>query len=83
MTNLESAVKLVWDVFDDIQGGEIYVQKILLQIYWILQKQLIQIKIKFIGVRPGEKINEIMISKDDSQYTYSYNNYYKILPSLK
>ena len=35
-------------------------------------------KIKFIGVRPGEKINEIMISKDDSQYTYSHNNYYKI-----
>ena len=83
MTNLESAVKLVWDAFDDMQGGEIYVQKNpsanILDIAKAINPNK---KIKFIGVRPGEKINEIMISKDDSQHTYSYNNYYKILPSL-
>ena len=27
MTNLDSAVRLVWKVFDDMKGGEIYVQK--------------------------------------------------------
>ena len=39
-------------------------------------------KIEIIGIRPGEKINETMISQDDSRYTYSYKNYYKILPSI-
>ena len=38
--------------------------------------------IKLIGIRPGEKINETMINQDDSEYTYSYNNFYKILPSI-
>ena len=39
-------------------------------------------KIKFIGIRPGEKIHESMISKEDSFYTYEYKKYFKILPSF-
>ena len=39
-------------------------------------------KIKIIGIRPGEKIHEQMIGSEDAAYTYSYKDYYKILPSI-
>ena len=35
-----------------------------------------------IGIRPGEKLHEEMISNDDSNSTYEYTNYYKILPQI-
>jgi len=83
MTTLESAVKLVWKVFDDMQGGEIYVEKNpsvkIIDIAKAIDKKK---NIKIIGIRPGEKIHEIMISKDDSRFTYSYKNFYKILPQI-
>jgi len=37
---------------------------------------------KIVGIRPGEKLHEEMIGKDDSIYTYEYDNYYKILPAI-
>jgi len=41
-----------------------------------------QAKHTIIGVRPGEKLHEQMISKDDAPYTYEYDNYFKILPAI-
>lgn len=83
MTTLESAVKLVWKVFDDMQGGEIYVEKNpSVKIIDIAKAIDNKKKLKIIGIRPGEKIHEIMISKDDSRYTYSYKDFYKILPLI-
>ena len=37
---------------------------------------------EIIGVRPGEKLHEQMISVEDSPFTYEYDNYFKILPTL-
>ena len=83
VTTLESAVKLVWKVFDDMTGGEIYVDKNpSVKIIDIAKAIDFKKKIKFIGIRPGEKINETMISSEDSRYTYDYKDYYKILPSI-
>ena len=39
-------------------------------------------KHKIIGIRPGEKLHEQMISKNDSYSTYEYSDYYKILPAI-
>ena len=39
-------------------------------------------KHKIIGVRPGEKIHEQMISKEDAMCTYQYSDYFKILPMI-
>ena len=39
-------------------------------------------KINIIGVRPGEKIHEQMISTEESPFTYEYKEYYKILPQV-
>ena len=35
-----------------------------------------------IGIRPGEKIHEQMIGVEDAPFTYEYNDYFKILPSI-
>ena len=35
-----------------------------------------------IGIRPGEKIHEQMISHEDSLFTFEYEDYYKILPQI-
>ena len=39
-------------------------------------------KQEIIGIRPGEKLHEQMISEEDSHYTYEYPRHYKILPVI-
>ena len=83
MISLEQGVKLVWHAFEDMVGGEIYVKKIpsikVIDIAHVISPKA---KHKIIGIRPGEKLHEQMISAEDSEYTYEYSNYYKILPQI-
>ena len=83
MISLEEGVKSVWHAFDDMHGGEIYVKKIpSIKIKDIAELIAPKAKLKIIGTRPGEKLHEQMISSDESNSTYDYNNYYKILPQI-
>ena len=83
MITLEDAVKLVWQAFDDMVGGEIYIKKIPSMKVTDLAKAVDERSTQeIVGVRPGEKLHEQMISEEDSQHTYEYGGYYKILPSI-
>ena len=83
MITLEQGVELVWHAFNDMQGGEIYVKKIpSVNIVDLAKAIRPGGKIKFIGIRPGEKLHEQMISQEDAHYTYEYKSYYKILPMI-
>lgn len=83
MITLEQAVELVWHAVDDMQGGEIYVKRIpSMTILDIAKAVAPQAEHKIIGVRPGEKIHEQMISLEDAPHTYQYDNHYKILPAI-
>ena len=83
MISLDQGVKLVWHAFDDMIGGEIYVKKIpSMKITDIAKVISPNAKEKIIGIRPGEKLHEQMISQEDSFYTYEYSDYYKILPQI-
>jgi len=83
MITLEQGVMLVWHAIEDMLGGEIYVRKIpsmnIMQIAEVLAPNTGR---KFIGIRPGEKLHEEMISVEDANYTFEYDHYYKILPML-
>ncbi len=83
MITLEQGVELVWHAFDDTQGGEIYVKKIpsmkMTELAYALAPNC---KLEFVGIRPGEKLHEQMISPEDSYYTYEYGEHYKILPAI-
>jgi UDP-N-acetylglucosamine 4,6-dehydratase (inverting) len=83
MISLEQAVELVWHAFENMVGGEIYVKKIpSMTITDIAKAVAPQAKLDIIGIRPGEKLHEQMISSEDSFSTYEYSSYYKILPAL-
>ena len=83
MISVEQGVELVWKIFDDMLGGEIYVKKIpSMKITDIAKVVAPNAKHKIIGIRPGEKLHEEMISEDDSNSTYEYADYYKILPQI-
>ena len=83
MISLDQGVKLVWKAFEDMKGGEIYIKKIpSMKVVEIAKVIAPKAKHKIIGIRPGEKLHEQMISSDDSYSTYEYPNYYKILPQI-
>jgi UDP-N-acetylglucosamine 4,6-dehydratase (inverting) len=83
MISLDQGVELVWHAFDNMMGGEIYVKKIpSMKIIDIANCIAPKAKYKIIGIRPGEKLHEQMISADDSYSTYEYSSYYKILPQI-
>jgi UDP-N-acetylglucosamine 4,6-dehydratase len=83
MISLDQGVDLVWHAFEDMIGGEIYVKKIpSIRVIDIAKVIAPKAKYKIIGIRPGEKLHEQMISSDDANSTYEYSNYYKILPQI-
>ena len=83
MISLEQSVELVWHAFEDMIGGEIYVKKIpSAKIVDIASAISPNSKHEIIGIRPGEKMHEQMINAEDSNSTYEYKNYYKILPQI-
>jgi len=83
MISLEEGVDLVWHVFNDMIGGEIYVKKIpSMKVIDIAKAVNSEAKHEIMGLRPGEKIHEEMISSGDAPYTYEYSGHYKILPSI-
>src|SRR3546814_13537233 len=66
-----------------MEGGEIYVRKIpSMKVTDLARVVAPDAKLEFIGIRPGEKLHEQMISPEDAHYTYAYPDYYKILPTI-
>jgi UDP-N-acetylglucosamine 4,6-dehydratase len=83
MISLEEAVKLVWHTFDDMEGGEIYVKKIpSMKVTDLARVVAPEAEQKVVGIRPGEKLHEQMISAEDALYTYEYPEHFKILPNI-
>lgn len=84
MITLEQGVELVWHALEDMIGGEIYVKKIpSMKVVDIAHAVAPDARHDIIGIRPGEKLHEQMISSEDAQHTYEYRDHYKILPGLQ
>lgn len=80
---LEQAVQFVRQSIERLEGGEIFVPKIpSVKIMDLADALAPSLPKEFCGIRPGEKLNELMISADDSRHTIEYDNYYVILPEL-
>lgn len=83
MISLEEGVELVWHAFEDMVGGEIYVKKIpSMKVIDLARVVAPECRQEIIGIRPGEKLHEQMISAEDAYYTYEYPEHYKILPTI-
>ncbi len=83
MITLEQGIDLVWHAFEDMVGGEIYVKKIpSMKVVDIARAIAPESEPQIIGIRPGEKLHEQMISTEDSYTTYEYPDHFKILPAI-
>ncbi len=81
---LENGVKFVLKNFARMQGGEIFVPKIpSVRITDLALAMAPDLPQKIIGIRPGEKIHEIMCPEDDSHLTIEFEDHYVISPSIK
>lgn len=83
MISLEEAVELVFHAFEDMVGGEIYVKKIpSMKVTDLARVVAPEAKQEMVGIRPGEKLHEEMVSAEDAHYTYEYAEHFKILPAI-
>ena len=81
--DLEQGVEFVLSSLEDMIGGEIYIPKIpSMRVIDFINNICPNKKIVEIGIRPGEKLHEIMITKDDTKYTYDYKDRYIIEPNI-
>ena len=80
---LEQAVEMVLEALESMKGGELYVKKIPSMKITDLAKAIApNLPIKEVGIRPGEKIHEQMITKEDARNTIELEDYYIILPQI-
>ena len=81
---LQQGVDFVLKNFARMYGGEIFVPKIpsikMTDLASAIAPNLPQ---KIVGIRPGEKLHEIMCPVDDSYHTFEYDDHFVIAPSIK
>lgn len=83
LITLDKAVKMVWHALEDCIGGEVYVRKCpSMKIIDMASAIAPGVRQEVVGIRPGEKLHEIMIGVEDARHTYEYEAYYKIVPTI-
>lgn len=81
---LEQGVELVFKALAESEGGETYISKIpSFHISDLAEAMLPGCKIKGIGIREGEKLHEVMVTKDDCRSTYEFDKHYIIYPHFE
>jgi len=81
---LNQGVEFVLKSLNLMQGGEIFVPKIpSFKVSDVAKIIAPDTPIKVIGIRPGEKLHEVMITEDDAGNTYDFDDYYAILPAIE
>lgn len=79
--DLERAFQIILFALDNMEGGEIFVPKAptmkLTDLFKILAPQA---KRNIIGIRPGEKLHEILLTQDEARHAVELKDYYVILP---
>jgi UDP-N-acetylglucosamine 4,6-dehydratase len=81
--SLDGGVDMVFHALDQAWGGEIFIPKIpSYKISEVAKAIAPNVEHRVVGIRPGEKIHEEMITSSDSFYTYDMGRYYAIIPSV-
>jgi UDP-N-acetylglucosamine 4,6-dehydratase len=79
--SLDQAVRFVINCIELMQGGEIFVPKIpSMRMVDLAQVIAPDAEVKIVGIRPGEKLHEILISQDEARSTVEMNNMFIIQP---
>ena len=79
--SLEQGVELVIKALEEARGGETFISKIpSFKITDLAEAMLPGCEKEEVGIREGEKLHEIMVTREDSLYTYEYEKNYIIYP---
>ena len=82
--SLEEGVKLVIKALSEAKGGETFISKIpSFKITDLAQAILPGCEMPEVGIREGEKLHEIMITREDSLNTYEYDKHFIVYPNMK
>lgn len=80
--SLEQGVELVIKALEEAQGGETFISKIpSFKITDLAEAMLPGCEMPEVGIREGEKLHEIMVTREDSMHTYEYDKHYIVYPN--
>ena len=80
---LEQGVQFVLDSIDRMRGGEIFVPKLPSATVMDLARALApECETTVVGIRPGEKLHEVMVPADDAHNTVEHDDHFAILPAF-
>ena len=81
---LQQSVEFILLSLNEMRGGEIFVPKIpSIRIVDLARTIAPNIPVKIVGIRPGEKIKEVLCSSDEFFNVIEFKNYFLIKPSVK
>ena len=81
---LERGVRFVLNCLTRMTGGEIFIPKLpSMRLVDLATAIAPGCELESVGIRPGEKLHEVLITPDDARSTIEYNNYFAILPQWK
>lgn len=81
--SLTQGVELVIKALAEAKGGETFISKIpSFKVTDLAEAMLPGCKMKEIGIRPGEKLHEIMVTTEDSLTTYEYEKHFIVYPQM-
>ena len=80
---LEDAVDMVLMALQIMQGGELFVKKVpSMKVIDLAKTMAPALLLKNVGIRPGEKIHEIMITREDAKNTVEFDKYFVVKPAF-
>jgi len=80
---LDQAVQLVLNLLREMRGGEVFVPKVpAMNIMSLVEAVAPDCEHEIIGIRPGEKLHETLITEDEGERTYDAGNFYVITPAF-
>lgn len=83
--SLSHAVRIIFDAFTNGHGGEVFVAKTpsyrLIDLARAMRVINPDLTIELCGIRPGEKLHEIMVPMDEARLTRSYGTHFRIFPA--
>lgn len=81
---LEQGVNFVLECLERMVGGELFVPKIPSMNIMDLAKAICpECETEIVGIRPGEKLHEVMVPKDDARNTIEFDDFYLIRPAFR
>ena len=80
--SLDQGVRFVISCIEQMEGGEVFVPKIpSTKVIDLAQAIAPNAQINIIGIRPGEKLHEVLISEDEARHTIEVDNMFVVQPA--